>query len=182
MPGGWRRSDRGGAWPCCWRAWRCCGGARGEPLPALLQWAGASAVLLVVVQVGFVRAALPSYDLHPLAQHLRRVELQGTPVAHLGKYHGQYQFLGRLQAPLAVLSSHAQALDWARAHPRGKLVIYYPDWRPGTTHDVEFAQGFRGKGVAVLGAAQVARHPEWLQHWPPRDVTGNRRDAAGAGP
>ena len=36
-----------------------------------------------------------AYNLKGIAFHLKELQDQGYAIAHLGKYHGQYNFLGR---------------------------------------------------------------------------------------
>ena len=51
-------------------------------------------------------------------------------------YHGEYQFIGRLAAPLHVVHGPREAVEWARTHPGGALVwrmerpLGLPDVRP----------------------------------------------------
>jgi hypothetical protein len=107
-----------------------------------------------------------------MAQRLKSLEEQGRPVAHLGKYHGQFQFLGRLSRPVASVTEDALAA-WLVQHPDGYVVgpVYGAEYlrldnalrastpaplSPGLA--AEFVQPHRRGGLylARLDAATVA--------------------------
>lgn len=102
----------------------------------------AGAVLLVGLHVSVLRVAAPAYDLRAFGARLAELQAAGHPVAHVGKYHGQFHFPGRLRAPLTVIGPPAAA-DWARAHPDGYLVLYC-DQMPGPCASGERVQDYRG--------------------------------------
>lgn len=143
--------------------------------------------LVAVLAAGFVGAADtvgPGFDLRPMAQRLKSLEDQGRPVAHLGKYHGQFQFLGRLTRPVASVTDDALPA-WLVEHPNGYVVgsVYGTGYTrlanalrasapaplsPGLA--AEFVQPHRRGGlylarldagtaaaIAQLGAAEAAR-------------------------
>ena len=68
-------------------------------------------------------ALLQRYDMAPFARAIGEVQQRGEPVAHFGVYHGEYQYIGRLQYPLEIVHGAAEALTWARAHPHGAIVV-----------------------------------------------------------
>ncbi|WJW75890.1 glycosyltransferase family 39 protein [Thiohalobacter sp. IOR34] len=131
-------------------------------LQSLALTATASALVIVVLHLAVLRVAAPAYDLRPLAGRIHALQAAGRPVAHVGKYHGQFQFLGRLRRPLAVVPEW-EALDWARAHPDGYLVLYNSDWK-GPKQGAEYVQDYRGQAddlalwsaSALLAAAERA--------------------------
>lgn len=82
-----------------------------------------------VVYAGTMQALTPGYRLTALAQHIAAAQAHGAPVAHVGKYHAQFQFLGRLQRPLTEL--HGEHLPaWTAAHPDGYVIYPCRRWRP----------------------------------------------------
>ncbi|RRQ22315.1 ArnT family glycosyltransferase [Thiohalobacter thiocyanaticus] len=87
----------------------------------------ATVLLIGAGHLAVLPAAAPAYDLRPAARRLAVLQAAGAPVAHVGKYHGQFQFPGRLQWPLTEVE-RAQAADWARTHPQGYLILYQGDW------------------------------------------------------
>jgi 4-amino-4-deoxy-L-arabinose transferase-like glycosyltransferase len=94
-----------------------------------------------------IRAAGHAYDLRPIAHHLKHLEEHQLPVAHLGKYHGQFQFLGRLQHTPDILGED-QIAAWFERHPNGRLILYFKTLP--TTLTCEFQQRFAGRMVAVV--------------------------------
>ena len=63
------------------------------------------------------------YDLRPVAAHLSSVERSGAPIAHEGRYAGQYTFLGRLRRPLVEIPRDS-APAWLARHPNGRVATY----------------------------------------------------------
>jgi hypothetical protein len=84
-------------------------------------------VSLAVVGFGWQFNAV--HDATEVAQRIAVAQQAGRPVAQVGAYGGEYHFLGRLRAPLAVVPP-AQAVDWLRDHPQGWLVSDMRRWRP----------------------------------------------------
>ena len=80
--------------------------------------------LLLVVTVCMIAAPRLNidYDMRPLAEHLKTQQDEGRDIAYWGKYHAQFQFLGRLQRPIQMLISHDEMLDWAKKHPDGEII------------------------------------------------------------
>ena len=114
-----------------------------------------AAVLVVVAGHVALRSHLDAaFDLEPLARHIAGAQNQGILVANVHKYHGQYQFLGRLREPLAVTWQH-EARQWAETHPDAKMIVSHRAWPDDLKP--EFAQRFRGRLVAVWDAREVAK-------------------------
>ena len=116
----------------------------------------ASVLAMAGAYAGFGRVAFDVYDLHPVSRHLAAVQRAGQAIAHSGKYHGQYQFIGRLARPLVVVEGRQPLLDWAAGQPDGRVVLYSAaplvhaaGGRP------EFEQKFKGRWVSVWRAADL---------------------------
>lgn len=131
--------------------------------------ASASVLAITGLYAGLGRAAFDAYDLHPVSRHLAAMQQAGQPIAHSGKYHGQYQFVGRLARPLDVVAGRQPMLDWAAAHPVGGVVLYSD---APLVHEAglrpEFEQRFKGRWVSIWRAADL---PGISDGWyrPPRD-------------
>ncbi|OQW93759.1 MAG: hypothetical protein BWK79_09450, partial [Beggiatoa sp. IS2] len=65
-----------------------------------------------------------TYDMHNIAQLIATQQRQGKSFIHIEKYHGQYQFIGRLKHPLPVIYRES-AVKWARKHPEGWAISYH---------------------------------------------------------
>jgi 4-amino-4-deoxy-L-arabinose transferase-like glycosyltransferase len=131
-----------------------------RPPRALAQRGAALALLSMLAVAGMQGAAegnlSEAYDVRPLARHLARLQENGRPIAHYGKYHGQYNFLGRLKRPLAI-TGDAEVVRWIKQNPRGKIVSYHRQLPKGARPD--FAQRFRNRVVAVWDGAAVLADP-----------------------
>ncbi|MDO9467686.1 MAG: glycosyltransferase family 39 protein [Thiobacillus sp.] len=152
--------DQVAAWPPLWpgallvllgvTSWAA--GRRG--VPATLNLALLSTFMLMLVQWVLLHTLSPRYDIEPMAQAIKQVQDAGGQVAHAGKYHAQYQFAGRLQAPLPEL--HGGELPrWLAAHPDGFVVMYPEHSRNRDAIAAHHRQAYRG-GLAVLADARAA--------------------------
>ena len=114
---------------------------------------GAAAVLLVISGHLAVQPHLrQAFDLRPLAEYVGELQSQGIEVANVHKYHGQYQYLGRLRQPLAITWQH-EARQWAAAHPEARMIVSHDEMPEGV--EPGFVQRFRGRLVAVWKAETV---------------------------
>lgn len=110
---------------------------------------------LASIQLAAMHALGPLYDIKPLALAIKQVQDAGRPVANAARYHAQYQFLGRLEAPLIELQG-TELARWLEAHPEGHVVIYLKKGRQSLDGlPVLHKQAYRGK-VAVLADAKTA--------------------------
>ena len=133
-------------------------GARLQAARRLAALAGLGAVAIITLHLVARPALSVAFDLTPTAARLAGWERQGVPLAHFGTYHGQFQFLGRLRKPLAVIGLlHRDVDTWLENNPNGKAVSYHrvlPDAaRP------LFTQPFRRGYVVIWDAATMIAHP-----------------------
>ncbi|HWR78100.1 MAG TPA: glycosyltransferase family 39 protein, partial [Thiobacillus sp.] len=129
-------------------------GRRG--FPPVLNLALLGTATLALVQLAATRSIDPLYDIKPMAQAIRQVQAQGLPVANAATYHAQYQFLGRLEAPLVVL--HGPELTrWLTAHPEAYVVIYLKDGQNLDTIPARHKQAYRGGSVVLVNAQTAVR-------------------------
>ncbi|MBU1396261.1 MAG: glycosyltransferase family 39 protein [Gammaproteobacteria bacterium] len=110
--------------------------------------------MVALVQLAATRSIGPLYDIKPMAQAIRQVQDEGLPVANAARYHAQYQFLGRLEAPLVELQG-VELTRWLAAHPEAYVVIYLKDGQNLDAIPARHKQAYRG-GAAVLVNAQAA--------------------------
>ncbi|MGE4489171.1 MAG: ArnT family glycosyltransferase [Kiritimatiellales bacterium] len=93
---------------------------------------------------------LESYSIKPFAEQIRAQQDRGHPVAHVGKYHGQYQFLGRLVQPVMELSHETGSVeDFIIEHPDGILISYSVLGLPPPGGETLYVQKYRGKEVVL---------------------------------
>ncbi len=91
--------------------------------------AGGGISLLVIAILGIGSQCDKLYEINDVAHYLADAERQRRPIAHVGPYHGQFQFAGRLRTPLVVIDA-TNARDWSAAHPDGLIITYTNDWQP----------------------------------------------------
>ena len=113
---------------------------------ALRLVAAGSVLTLVALLCSLGRAAASTYDVSRIANYLSRLEREGHPLAHAGRYHGEYQFAGRLRRPLEVIEP-GDADGWMSRHPDGYVVVYSNRLVPRPEDELRHA--FRGGTVAV---------------------------------
>jgi 4-amino-4-deoxy-L-arabinose transferase-like glycosyltransferase len=119
--------------------------------------AAAGVAVVVGGYAGVGRAVFDGYDIAPVARHLAQAQQQGRPIAHFAKYHGQFQFVGRLTQPIEVIATAPELLAWAQRNPDGVVIVYarepltHADGRPP-----QFRQKFKGRNVYVWRGADLA--------------------------
>jgi len=91
-----------------------------------------------------------------MALAIKQVQDEGRQVANAAKYHAQYQFLGRLEAPLVELQG-GELPNWLVAHPDGYVVVYVKDSRILDTIPARHKQAYRGSAVVLVDAQTAAR-------------------------
>ena len=127
--------------------------------------AAASVALVVGGYVGVGRAMFDGYEVTPVGRVLSQAQRQGRPVAHLGKYHGQFQFAGRLQRPLEIGPTPSDLLNWAAKHPDAVVIVYAREplqHRAGALP--ELVQKYKGRSVYLWRGADLAGVSGRWQH------------------
>ena len=99
-----------------------------------------------------------AYDLKPLAKMLRKAQIEGYTVANMDKYHGQYNFLGRLAKPIAFTDSKLLA-GWLRDNPKSKIVSYH--YSSPEKNFPEYFQTFRGRYIAVWNGEYLRKNQKF---------------------
>ncbi|WP_317964062.1 ArnT family glycosyltransferase [Methylocaldum szegediense] len=106
---------------------------------------GAMIGVILVAHLVYVEAGRPHHDLRSVAVRIAQLQARGIPIAHWEKYSGDFQFIGRLTAPLEVLHTGQDLSEWLVAHPEGYVVIVYRGSKKGFEETADFIQPYRGK-------------------------------------
>ncbi len=97
-----------------------------------------------------------SFDLHAMGREIKNMQDEGYEIAFVGKYHGTFQFLGRLEKPIAELATDRgdDMADWVLAHPRSKVITL---WKQPAPDDkaVDFVQDFRSSNFIILDVEKL---------------------------
>jgi hypothetical protein len=115
-------------------------------------------LVVVSFNIEFAQSLRPFFDLSPLAERIHELQQSGRGVAVLGRYRGEYDFLGRLDQPVTVFASAGAALGWAAQNPDGVILSYF--------------QG----GVLRLPLRPLmlgAAGDDWAAFWPASDVVAS---------
>ena len=86
-------------------------------------------------------------------------------LAWLGKYHGQFHFLGRLRQRIEPLQARAQLRAWLGANPDGYLLVNYRTSQPEVPADLRL-QPYRGGSLVLWPAARLRAQPHWVDALP----------------
>lgn len=112
-----------------------------------------TAAIITITYAVIVLQLDAAYDVRPMARRIADVQRSGVAVANAGRYHGQFQFAGRLTTPLTVLRSNE---DWQRfkeKNPAGYVVTYSRDSESvgvsGHSNTAVFRQKFRSRSMAL---------------------------------
>ena len=109
------------------------------------------------VQLAIFLPLYPSYDVRPMAQAIHQAQEKGVLVAHLGLYHNQYHFAGRLQKPLPEMESMAELKTWLIDHPDGYAVVYTKNMSRLQGTETLASQPYLDGAVALLDAPSALR-------------------------
>ncbi len=120
--------------------------------------AALSAAFVVAAHLAMRPALAAVYDLKPLALRLAEWQRQGVALANFSKYHGQYNFLGRLAKPITQVGMlYPDTEKFIKDNPNGMIIAYH-NALPTKAEPVAVYR-FRSRFVAVWDAAVVARYP-----------------------
>jgi len=119
-------------------------------IPAL---AFAMIAFMILLSAGVVHYAGPALNTQPLAQRIAILQEQGIPIAYVGKYHGQFQFTGRLQAPLIAIYSE-ELPQWMEDNPDGYVIQTFRHTSPSNATPV-FEGPFRSQRIALWRVAEI---------------------------
>ena len=113
-----------------------------------------------VVSVHVIAAPVLSsrYDLSPISNEIQKHQKAGKAVANFGKYHGQYDFLGRLSSPLSVIGQvDGDEDNFLNEHPDGIVVAYHKEL-PGPVEPI-FMHNYRNMKVTIWTAQALINNP-----------------------
>ena len=93
---------------------------------AIRHLALANAATIGLVTLAFFATAGETYQLSSTAAVLHDLDQGHVPIAWIGPYSGQLNFLARLRRPVVELDkAHPeQVAEWIAQHPEGRVVLY----------------------------------------------------------
>lgn len=131
---------------------------------AIVTLACSAFIIVAVTNHAVVTRLYPNYDLAGASRYLADLQARHIPIAHIGKYHGQFQLLGRLPEPLSIIDE-AQLPAWMEKHPEGRVIIYYT--LPNYENEIhpEYVQRFRGGAYAIWHGTTLLVRPDLFKEW-----------------
>ncbi len=112
---------------------------------------------LAVLHLGPIRANRSAFDLAPLARRIAALQESGHPVAHYGRYQGDYQFLGRLRQPIEQLDDTPALRAWIAAHPDGYVVSRFSTQLRSAAADAQYVQRYQEDEIGLWSAHSLAK-------------------------
>jgi len=112
---------------------------------------GAMLLLILVAYFSAIPLIVPFSDPRPVAQQLANLQTRGLALAHWGKYHGQFNFSGRLLRVIEI-DSLERLGAWLQQNPEGRIMVYVEETSAGK-HQPEFERRFRGGYIQVWRAS-----------------------------
>jgi 4-amino-4-deoxy-L-arabinose transferase-like glycosyltransferase len=90
----------------------------------LIQLVALSSLAFIASIYYIAHIFLAKQDLTEFSKAIAKVQNSGYEVAHIGKYHNQYQYFGRLQKPIKVLWSKKSIENFIKNNPNGAIITY----------------------------------------------------------
>jgi hypothetical protein len=85
---------------------------------------------------------------------------ENRDIAYYGsKYHGQYQFAGRLKKAITVISDFETLFDWAERHQTGYIIVNYKDAEPLFLSLISYHFPFKGQNIGLLSSNVLLENP-----------------------
>lgn len=105
------------------------------------------------MQLALIKPLYPAYDIRPMALAIKAAQESGRTVAHLGDYHDQYHFAGRLQKPLVIVERKETLNAWFAEHPDAYAVVYSKNLKRLQGAPLIASQPYLGAAVALVDAS-----------------------------
>jgi len=120
----------------------------------------ASVIAVITVCGGFFEVRYERYDTQPAAQAIAALMAENRDIAYFGgKYHGQYQFAGRLKKAITVVPNIDTLFDWAAHHQTGYIIVTYKDEEALPSPLMDYHYPFRGQNIGLLSCQVLLTNP-----------------------
>lgn len=98
---------------------------------------------------GPVKSIAKDYDLRNVSSFIFRLESQGYDLYHVGKYHGEYHFLGRLKGKIRQVEE--QDVNGLLKQPKAAIIWVVKDVTKVPSSYSMYFQTYAGKYLYILG-------------------------------
>lgn len=121
-------------------------------------WPGTvTLLLLAALYPGFLRDMAEHYEINTMATRVAEAQQSGRPVAFVGNYNGEFNFAGRLKAPVDQVRRQ-QLPIWISEHPGGVVVARAEMPPSAAEEDVLHWESYRSSYLVLREAATAAVH------------------------
>jgi len=103
----------------------------------------------------------PAFDLHEISSRIAAIQENGQTVAIVGKYHNQFQFMGRLKKPVVIVG-RSDVKKWVQDERSAYIIIIWRKHLDLDYQDDEFVQPYRGKWMSLLRLSTLRANPELI--------------------
>ena len=114
----------------------------------------ANILLISVLFLGVIYYTGNAYDLREVSQAIKSVEDKNLPIAYLGNYAGQFDFMGRLNNPPQMITT-TQLFNWTKDHPEGRVIIVFDGEPDFVKIKSQYTSWYRGSHIAILSSDEV---------------------------
>ena len=127
-----------------------------EKIPFLWKLVAANILVISILFLGVIYQTGNAYDLREVSRQIKVIEAKGLPLAYLGNYAGQFDFIGRLNNPPQVLTT-AQLFTWTEENADGRVIITFDGEPDFEKIKPEYTSWYRGSHIAILSSSDVNR-------------------------
>ena len=127
-----------------------------DKISFLWKLVAANILVISVLFLGVIYHTGNAYDLREVSRTCKTIEDRGLPLAYLGNYAGQFDFIGRLDNPPQVLTT-AQLFNWTKEHAEGRVIITFDGEPDFEKIKPEFTSWYRGSHIAILSSSDINR-------------------------
>ena len=98
------------------------------------------------------------FNLKSVSKKIGVWQRSGIEFAFVGKYHGQFNFMGRLEKPIYSIGLQDSDMDdWFTANPQGRVIIVVG--REHKNVPTHHEQSYRGRSLVIIDTAEAVANP-----------------------
>jgi len=116
---------------------------------------------ILLVSAGFFSIKAELYDTSKPAAKISELMQENRQIAFYGsKYHGQYNFTGRLERPIILIDSLKALQSWAAQNKNAFIIVNYDENAEFLEPKLTYRYPFKGQNVGLLSAKVFLDNPE----------------------
>jgi 4-amino-4-deoxy-L-arabinose transferase-like glycosyltransferase len=120
-----------------------------------------SLILSMIAAGGYFSSQGYRYDITPPANKIAGLFSQNNQVAvYTGKYHGQFNFTGRLRQPLTIITEKAELAAFLGQNPDAYVVVTYKDLKGIPETLITYSYPFKNQKIGILPGKILLDYPD----------------------